>query len=132
MARDQRGRFTAERTTTTTRTVTERVTIEASDNTTAPVAPVPGWAAVSDATGSSWERHREDQLMQCLDLLRIAAMSSSQDKAESPVQAAIDAGDLPAAAAAVQFPPSLRRQEAVTVLLAGPDASPMERALGRS
>ena len=96
---------TAERTTT----VTERVTAtETFGDTLPPFAP--GWAGVPALSAQDWREQRAGQVERCMDFLWLWAGSSP-----------------PGAPA----PESLLR-DAVTILRAGPAATPLELCLGRS
>jgi hypothetical protein len=118
MARDRRGRFTAERITKTTHTheVTERITVEADTLTDrlGPLEPLelaPGWEPRREAvTGPSLRAQRAGQVERCLDFLTLWAVSSPPG---APV------------------PPRLIG-DATIILRAGPGATPLELELGRS
>lgn len=100
----RRRTVTAERTTT----VTERVT--ATETTGDVLAVAPGWDTRSVLTPHDWREQRAGQVDRCLDFLSLWAVSS----------------DAPAE------PPGSLVRDAVTILRAGPSATPLELTLGRS
>ena len=108
MPRDRKGRFTAERTTTT---VTERVTIDHDD--TQPINWAPGWGddvrVMPDFRAGAARRQRAAQVERCADFLALWA-ASAQPSAD---------------------PPDRLIAEAAIILRAGPGASPLELTLGR-
>jgi hypothetical protein len=121
MSRDRRGRFTAERTTKTTREVTERITVEDDDTITstavmaydgagAVLAPALGWDPGPITPRHDYLAQRRTQQQQALGLLVMWDASSPPGE---PV-------------------PGWLIRQAVTILRAGPGATPLELTMGRS
>ena len=97
-----------QRTITAKRTTTEEVTVtETHDE---PVAVAPCWDALPGMTRSEYLGQRREQVGRCLNLLELWDASAGPD-AE---------------------PPESLVRDAVTILRAGPSATPMEQMLGRS
>jgi len=104
------GRFTAERTQTTT-TVTERVTID-HDDTLTDLSPLPWFAGPSWDTptaGHARREHLTGQVANCLDHLETWAESAPPGTQ----------------------PPDVLIREATVILRAGPAATPLELTRGR-
>lgn len=108
--RARNGRFTAERTTETTLTqrVTDRVTVEQAD--TEVLETAPGWDSGPIHGRSLYLAQRRTQRDQALGLL---ALWDSSTPAGEPV-------------------PEWLVRQAVTILRAGPGATPLELTMGRS
>jgi hypothetical protein len=114
MARDRRGRFTAERTTKTTHEVTERITVE-DDDTLAALPPAGwevahGWDPGELPDQAAYRLQRQEQARQCEWFLAMAVASGA------------DAG--PSRAETLRA--------AKVILRAGPNATPLELTMGRS
>ena len=104
MPRDRKGRFTAERTTTT---VTERLTIERHHDDTQPIAWAPGWD--HNSPRRYYRDQRAGQVERCADFLALWAASAAPG---TPT-------------------PDRLITEAAIILRAGPGATPLELTLGR-
>ena len=102
MPRDRKGRFTAERTTTT---ITERVTIHHDD--TQPITWAPGWD--QRTSRHNYLAQRATQVAQCVDHLATWAESAPPGTQ----------------------PPEVLIREATVILRAGPAATPLELTRGR-
>lgn len=99
-----------QRTITAKRTTTEELTVTETHDDTTPAAFAPGWDALPGMTRSQYLGQRREQVGRCLNLLELWD-ASAEPGAE---------------------PPESLVRDAVTILRAGPGATPMEQLLGRS